>query len=655
MLVNENTFQAALKSDKEQTRLLIADIKDALNNPEHNQAIQDAVLSCALIQRLGLPGDAAAAAAATGREGGMRASTTSPRSTITLKADLETEQQSGTLAVGRTSARSMRCSNCSEGDHELKHQVESLLQRTDSILSRSSGQSASIQKSLTDAPLQRRRTTANYFAPSVAPRQQQPRRASALQESPASTPGARQLATAGGASPDSDSLPAFGDGAAAGIGGLSGLSPSSAEDAAGVGALGLRSHARRLSQQALSEAGDRFDSRATNTMLDRTEQEQQRGAFDSGISLDRTTLVLGRSASWKVAAGRVAAEGPYANFGPLADLVDSVVADTSMAAPGTTAAEGDAAGLLPFGTARTSAAASADEVGSKGHVPHKVALGYMLLPDYIQTAALSRLKASLASLSATPPQRPTATPGGTQFELLLLALTARLSQWPQLERQAGQVFQQMLHTLLDNTLARLAPSRGGSPPPGKVRATSTAEPAGNQDTAGAQQRRASVSSTSAVRDPAGADSSSSPGDGTAAAAAGVSTASPTHSSHGPPARRVSIAATKPEGSDTMATAGAAVDPTPAPVKLSDSMVRAAFAKLALGQAMLRGMPAKAPQPSQHQDQQSAPHGALTSNEQQAGAVKSSPAAAGGVATTQASAESAASTPDAASALAKQQG
>ncbi|WIA11303.1 hypothetical protein OEZ85_011426 [Tetradesmus obliquus] len=531
MLVNENTFQAALKSDKEQTRLLIADIKDALNNPEHNQAIQDAVLSCGLIQRLGLPGDAAAAAAATGREGGMRASTTSPRSTITLKADLETEQQSGTLAVGRTSARSMRCSNRSEGDHELKHQVESLLQRTDSILSRSSGQSASIQKSLADAPLQRRRTTANYFAPSVAPRQQQPRRASALQESPASTPGARPLATAGGASPDSDSLPAFGDGAAAGIGGLSGLSPSSAGDAAGVGALGLRNHARRLSQQALSEAGDRFDSRATNTMLDRTEQEQQRGAFDSGISLDRTTLVLGRSASWKVAAGRAAAEGPYANFGPLADLVDSVVADASMAAPGTTAAEGDAAGLLPFGTARTSAAASADEAGGKGHVPHKVALGYMLLPDYIQTAALSRLKASLASLSAAPAQRPTATPGGTQFELLLLALTARLSQWPQLERQADQVFQQMLHTLLDNTFARLAPSRGGSPPPGK--------------------------------------------------------------------------------------------------------------------AMLRGMPAKAPQPSQHQDQQSAPHGALTSNEQQAGAVKSSPAAAGGVATTEASAESAASTPDAA--------
>jgi hypothetical protein len=84
--------------------------------------------------------------------------------------------------------------------------------------------------------------------------------------------------------------------------------------------------------------------------------------------------------------------GPYANFGPLADLVDSVVADAGIAAPGATAAEGGAAGLLPFGPARASAAAAAADApgSSKGHVPHKVALGYMLLPDYIQTAALNR-------------------------------------------------------------------------------------------------------------------------------------------------------------------------------------------------------------------------------------------------------------------------
>jgi hypothetical protein len=42
-------------------------------------------------------------------------------------------------------------------------------------------------------------------------------------------------------------------------------------------------------------------------------------------------------------------------------------------------------------------------------------------------------------MSAAPPQLLPATPGGTEYELLLLALTARLSQWSQLERQSEQV------------------------------------------------------------------------------------------------------------------------------------------------------------------------------------------------------------------------
>jgi hypothetical protein len=113
--------------------------------------------------------------------------------------------------------------------------------------------------SATAAGVCRCRTTATYFTPSGASRQQQPRRASAVQDSPAGTPGTRSPPLDGGVfSPDSDSLPVLGDGAAAGIWALSGLSPSSAGDAVGVGALGLRSHARRLSQQALSEAGDRW-------------------------------------------------------------------------------------------------------------------------------------------------------------------------------------------------------------------------------------------------------------------------------------------------------------------------------------------------------------------------------------------------------------
>jgi hypothetical protein len=84
--------------------------------------------------------------------------------------------------------------------------------------------------------------------------------------------------------------------------------------------------------------------------------------------------------------------GPYANFGPLADLVDSVVADAASAAAGTAAAaaEGAADGLLPPGAARNSAAAADDSGSSKGHVSHKVALGYMLLPDYVQTASVNR-------------------------------------------------------------------------------------------------------------------------------------------------------------------------------------------------------------------------------------------------------------------------
>lgn len=99
-----------------------------------------------------------------------------------------------------------------------------------------------------------------------------------------------------------------------------------------------------------------------------------------------------------------------------------------MAAPGTTAAEGDAAGLLPFGTARTSAAASADEAGSKGHVPHKVALGYMLLPDYIQTAALSRWAAAHHAEHITASDAMTAT-------LLALSIAHIVCQVDGLSRQ----------------------------------------------------------------------------------------------------------------------------------------------------------------------------------------------------------------------------
>ncbi|KAF6252198.1 hypothetical protein COO60DRAFT_547764 [Scenedesmus sp. NREL 46B-D3] len=499
----------------------------------------------------------------------------------------------------------------------------------------------------------RRRTTANNFIPGGATRQQQPSCTSAVQDSPAGTPGTYSPLNGGGAcSPDSDSWPPIGDGAAAGVGGLSGLLPSWAGDAAGVGALGLRSHARRLSQRALDEFGNRFDGRATNALTDRGELEQQRRVFDSGISADRTTLVLGRSASWKVAAGR--SRGPSADFGPLADLVDSVVADgaaDSAAAAAAAAAEGTAGGLLALGPARTNAAAAAaaDDSGrSKGHVPHKVALGYMLLPEYVQTAALNRLKASLASMSAAQPQLLPATPGGTQFELLLLALTARLSQWPQVERQAEQVFQQMLHTMMDNIFARLTPSRGGAALPSRERHAPAPTAAVHGDAK--RQPTALISSTVAFLDSAaGAVESSSPGHGKPAAAAGSNTSTPERSAGGSSAQRASNVGAG--GARSSAAAGAAAtaadEAASAPAKLSDSMVHAAFAKLALGQAMLRGMPgtgARRPQQPQLEPQQHTP-GAVPSPAQQPAATTGPPAASGADIAKQAVAESAAGTPD----------
>lgn len=91
----------------------------------------------------------------------------------------------------------------------------------------------------------RRRTTANYFTASGSTAQGS-RRSTAPIAAASSAPGA-----GGVASPDSDSSPTLG-GVGAGIGalgGLDGLSPSSE----GAGA---HNHARRLSQQALSEVGD---------------------------------------------------------------------------------------------------------------------------------------------------------------------------------------------------------------------------------------------------------------------------------------------------------------------------------------------------------------------------------------------------------------
>jgi hypothetical protein len=92
------------------------------------QDIQEAIFRSGVQQRLDLPADAAAAvataavaaaAAAPKRLGDMRRST-SPRSTITLKACSEADQALGTPnAVMGPGALQMRSSNRSEGDTEV--------------------------------------------------------------------------------------------------------------------------------------------------------------------------------------------------------------------------------------------------------------------------------------------------------------------------------------------------------------------------------------------------------------------------------------------------------------------------------------------------------------------------------------------------------
>lgn len=82
------------------------------------QAIQEAVLRSGVPQRLSLLSDAAAGA--PGARANMRGSSASPRSTITLKADLEADQQFETpTAVRAPGAVQMRRSNRSEGDTEV--------------------------------------------------------------------------------------------------------------------------------------------------------------------------------------------------------------------------------------------------------------------------------------------------------------------------------------------------------------------------------------------------------------------------------------------------------------------------------------------------------------------------------------------------------
>eukprot|EP00775_Hariotina_reticulata_P007399 gene7400-7608_t len=153
--------------------------------------------------------------------------------------------------------------------------------------------------------------------------------------------------------------PGSGHAGAVGIGALGGLEGFVGGSEAAAGA------PRLFSRQTTLDIGDR---------------EQ---LMDSGMSADRTTIVLSKSASWKVAAAR-----------------------------------GD---------------------------------------GYIETPTLERLKDDLSSLAKMQLQLP-ASDG--DFSRMLLAVSARLSQWPQLEKKAEEQFRGLLEPLLDTVFTSLSPRRG---------------------------------------------------------------------------------------------------------------------------------------------------------------------------------------------------
>lgn len=137
----------------------------------------------------------------------------------------------------------------------------------------------------------------------------------------------------------------------------------------------------------------RYDERITGDGLARIR------AYDSGSgsSADRTTVVLDKSASWKLTAAREAA-GPYTNFAPLEQLVDAVSESVAAGVQGgfAAAAAGAAAAAAGINSAAAGSMGAKMSAGGmsgtppKQHVPHKVALANMLLPDYVESVALAR-------------------------------------------------------------------------------------------------------------------------------------------------------------------------------------------------------------------------------------------------------------------------
>jgi hypothetical protein len=134
--------------------------------------------------------------------------------------------------------------------------------------------------------------------------------------------------------------------------------------------------------------------------------------FSSGLSsADQTHVVLNKSASWHQRAagtpgrsgnrgsragdGSGAAGSPiYANFAPLEQLVDAALTDaTAGGGPGSIKGtfSGQLGGSMAAGGGGRASATSGPLLRAvSSHTSHKVALGYMLQPDYVHSSTLSR-------------------------------------------------------------------------------------------------------------------------------------------------------------------------------------------------------------------------------------------------------------------------
>jgi hypothetical protein len=116
--------------------------------------------------------------------------------------------------------------------------------------------------------------------------------------------------------------------------------------------------------------------------------------MDSGTSAGRTTVVLGKSASWKVAAARGEVDRPYTSFAPLEDLVDAVT-EAAVPVPGL---GGVGATATALAAQKRAAASAAGKVVAAGDAKpsHRVTLATMLLPGYIETPMLERYESVMS-------------------------------------------------------------------------------------------------------------------------------------------------------------------------------------------------------------------------------------------------------------------